>query len=74
VSQLAEIHERAGLISAVYVVSYLAFSVPALVAGLLANHIGLRATSFAYGAFVAIVAVGALAFGVVSVRRRAKSA
>ena len=29
VSQLAEPHERAGLISAIYVVSYLAFSVPA---------------------------------------------
>jgi MFS family permease len=69
VSQLAEIHERAGLISAVYVVSYLAFSIPALVAGVLATHIGLRATSFAYGGFVAIVAVAALAFGGVSVRR-----
>jgi MFS family permease len=69
VSQLAELHERAGLISAVYVVSYLAFSIPALVAGVLATHIGLRATSFAYGAFVAIVAVGASAFGGVNVRR-----
>jgi hypothetical protein len=56
------------------VVSYLAFSVPALVAGFLANHIGLRTTSFVYGGFVAIVAVGALAFGRVSVRRERNTA
>ena len=62
VSQLAEPHERAALLSAVYVVSYLAFSIPALVAGVLATHIGLRHTSLAYGAFVALVAIGALVF------------
>jgi hypothetical protein len=62
VSQLAEIRERAGLISAVYVVSYLAFSVPALVAGVLATHIGLLHTSFGYGCVVALIAFGALAF------------
>jgi MFS family permease len=60
VSQLAEPHERAALLSAVYVVSYVAFSVPALVAGLLITHIGLRNTSLGYGGFVAVVAVGAL--------------
>jgi MFS family permease len=62
VSQLAEIRERAGLISAVYVVSYLGFSVPALVAGVLATHIGLLHTSFGYGCVVALIAFGALAF------------
>jgi MFS family permease len=62
VSQLAEPHQRAALLSAVYLVSYLAFSVPALVAGLLTTHIGLRETSFGYGGFVALVAVGTLAF------------
>jgi hypothetical protein len=46
----------------VYVVSYLAFSVPALVAGLLATHIGLLNTSVAYGGFVVLIAVGALTF------------
>jgi len=68
VSQLAEPHERAALLSAVFVVSYLAFSVPALVAGVLTTHIGLRTTSFAYGGFVGLVAVGTLAFERVSVR------
>jgi MFS family permease len=63
VSQLAEPHERAALLSAVYVVSYLAFSVPALVAGLLATHIGLRDTSLGYGSFVALLAMATLAFG-----------
>jgi MFS family permease len=62
VTQLAETQERAALLSAVYVVSYVAFSVPALVAGVLTIHIGLRDTSFAYGGFVAVVALGALAF------------
>jgi MFS family permease len=62
VSQLAELRERAGLISAVYVVSYLAFSIPALVAGVLATHIGLRHTSFGYGCLVALIAFSALTF------------
>ena len=57
VSQLAEPHERAALLSAVYVISYLAFSLPALVAGLLTSYIGLRATSLGYGGFVVLVAL-----------------
>lgn len=61
VSQLAEPHERAALLSAVYVVTYLAFSLPALLAGVLTTHIGLRDTSFVYGGFVAVVAVAAAA-------------
>jgi len=52
-SQLAPAHERAGLISAVYVASYLAFSIPALVAGVLITRDGLRGTAFGYGAVVA---------------------
>jgi MFS family permease len=62
VTQLAETQERAALLSAVYVVSYVAFSVPALVAGVLTTHIGLRDTALGYGGFVALVAVGALVF------------
>jgi len=60
VSQLAEPHERAALLSAVYVVSYLAFSIPALIAGVVITHLGLRNTSLGYGGFVAFVAVGTL--------------
>ena len=61
VSQLAEPHERAALLSAVYVVAYLAFSLPALLAGVITTHIGLRDTTFAYGGFVALVAAAAAA-------------
>ncbi len=61
VSQLAEPHERAALLSAVYVVAYLAFSLPALLAGVLTTYIGLRDASFAYGGFVALVAAAAAA-------------
>ncbi|HVT63623.1 MAG TPA: MFS transporter [Mycobacteriales bacterium] len=60
VSQLAEPHARAGLISAIYVVSYLAFSIPALTAGLVIGHAGLRATAMVYGAVVGLVAVATL--------------
>lgn len=62
VNQLAETHERAGLISAVYVVSYLAFSIPALVPGVPATHIVLRETSLGYGSLIALIAFSALAF------------
>jgi MFS family permease len=62
VSQLAAPHERAALISAIYVLSYLAFSIPALIAGLLITHAGLRSTSLAYGAVVALVAAGTLLY------------
>lgn len=60
VSQLAAPHERAALISAIYVVSYLAFSIPALLAGLVITDEGLRGTSLVYGAVVAAVAAGTL--------------
>ena len=62
VSQLAEPHERAGLISAIYVVSYLAFSIPALIAGLLITHVGLRDTALGYSAIVAAVVAGTLTY------------
>jgi MFS family permease len=71
VSQLAEPHERAALLSAVYVVTYLAFSLPALLAGVLTTHIGLRDTSFAYGGFVALVA--AVAAGLERLNHRQRS-
>jgi Major Facilitator Superfamily len=68
VSQLAEPQERAALLSAVYVVSYTAFSVPALVAGVVATRVGLLDTSLGYGGFVALVAVGAVAIGWLNAR------
>ena len=74
VSQLAEPHERAALLSAVYVVSYLAFSLPAVVAGVLITHIGLRDTSFGYGGFVGLVAIATLGVERLIVAQRLDSA
>jgi MFS family permease len=71
VSQLAAPHERAALISAIYVVSYLAFSIPALLAGLVITDEGLRDTSLVYGAVVAIVVAGTLLYETRAVRRPA---
>ncbi|GGF41865.1 MFS transporter [Marmoricola endophyticus] len=64
-------HERAGVLSVLYVVSYSAFGVPAVAAGaLLARGGGLRTTSVEYAAAVAVLALLALA-GLVRRRRRA---
>ena len=45
VMPLAHAHERAGLMATYYVISYLAFCVPALLAGVSARHFGLVATA-----------------------------
>lgn len=53
-------HERAGLMSAYYVLSYLAFCLPALLAGHLARSFGLLATTDGYGVVLIVLAVAAL--------------
>jgi hypothetical protein len=53
---LAALHERAGLLAAFYVESYLAFSLPAILAGLLAPHVGLSLTAYVYGGVVILLA------------------
>jgi len=54
---LVGLTERGELLTAVYVTSYLGFSVPALAAGVLTTHIGLRATANAYAAVIVALAV-----------------
>ena len=50
--------QRAALLSAIFVVSYLAFSVPAIIAGAAVTQLGLRETAEIYGgALIAIAAV-----------------
>lgn len=51
---------RGELIAALYVVAYLAFSLPAVVAGVLTTHVGLRDTSIGYATVVAALAIGSL--------------
>lgn len=69
VSQLAADHERAALISAIFVVSYLAFSVPAVVAGVLIAVAGLAPTALGYAAVVAVVGTATLVEQVLARRR-----
>jgi hypothetical protein len=58
---LAGAHERAGLMSTFFVLSYLAFSVPAIAAGLLAGRVGLQAASVGYGLLLVAMTSVALA-------------
>ena len=48
---------RAGLLSSIFVVGYLAFSIPAIAAGLAVNTLGLRAVAEVYGVVVIALAV-----------------
>jgi MFS family permease len=59
---------RAGLITAIYIVSYLAFSVPVIIAGIAVDHIGLHTTSIVFGALVAVLAAAVAAETVRSAR------
>src|SRR5580700_288020 len=60
---------RAGLITAIYIVSYLAFSLPVIAAGIAATHVGLRNTAEVYGLAVAALDVLAAAGLAVGIRR-----
>jgi len=51
---------RAGLLSTIYVVSYLAFGVPSVVGGLLEPSVGLVPVIAGYGGFIVLAAVVAL--------------
>lgn len=52
--------DRAELIAAVYRMSYAAFGIPALLAGIAATHYGLRHTALLHAAAVSALAAGAL--------------
>jgi hypothetical protein len=55
--------DRAGLITAIYIVSYLATGIPAVLAGIATSHYGLHNTALVYSVAVAVlaaVAVGSL--------------
>lgn len=53
---LAAAHERAELFASLYIVAYLSFGVPAVVAGALVGVVGLHATVLGYGIVVALAA------------------
>lgn len=60
VAKIALPDERGGLFAAFYVISYLAFSLPALAAGLADNAVGLRPTAIVYGAVVLLLSLSAI--------------
>ena len=63
---LAHAHERAGLMASFYVLSYLAFCVPAFIAGALVHRFGLIPTSDGYGC--GVILVSGLALGYLLIR------
>jgi hypothetical protein len=66
---LASAHERAGLLSAYFVESYLAFALAAIAAGLAAPRFGLVTTALFYGSALALSALVTLAVETVAMRR-----
>jgi len=65
---LAEAHERAALMATFFVLSYLAFSVPAILAGLAVGHVGLQVASTGYG--LLLVLLGGVALAMMVPRKR----
>jgi MFS family permease len=71
-SALAPPNQRAGLIAAIFIVSYLALSVPVVVAGVATTHFGLHRTALVYCGTLAVLA--AVAAGSFVFRRRPAAA
>jgi hypothetical protein len=67
---LASPGQRAGLVAAIWVVFYLAFSVPVVAAGVATTHFGLHQTAAVYSAVLAVLA--AAAAGSFLFRRRSR--
>jgi MFS family permease len=70
VTALAPPAERAGLVAAIFIVNFLAFSIPAVIAGWAVTRYGLHRTALVYCAVVA--ALVAAAAGSLMVRSRAR--
>ncbi|GAA0275152.1 MFS transporter [Cryptosporangium japonicum] len=66
---LAAPAERGGLFGAIYTVSYLGFSVPAVIAGVLVPRVGLRETAVGYGLVVIALALTVVVPRVLRIRR-----
>lgn len=60
---------RAGLLASIFVVGYLAFSIPAIAAGVAVGSIGLQRTAEIYGVVVITLALAAIALLVLRRRR-----
>lgn len=72
ITAMAEPDDRAGLVAAIYIVGYLAFSVPALIAGVATTSFGLHPTALVYAAALVVLAASALI--ILVVRREGRPA
>lgn len=61
VAKIAPSGQRGELLAAAYVISYLSFSVPAVLAGVASTSFGLKLTAVVYGMVVVVLALAALA-------------
>jgi MFS family permease len=68
---LASPGQRAGLVAAIWIVFYLAFSIPVVIAGVATTHFGLHHTAEIYSA--ALAALAAAAAGIFLFRRRSQT-
>jgi MFS family permease len=68
-ARIAQPHERGALFAAAFVISYVAFSVPAVIAGFAGTAFGLRITAEVYALVVIAVAVAALVLRLATARR-----
>ena len=68
-AQAAPSAERGQVFATMYIVSYVAFSVPALAAGLAVAQFGLEPTAVVYGALDVALVLVAMIIGVVRTRR-----
>lgn len=59
-ASLADADSRGAVISAIYVIAYLAFSIPAVIAGIFATYTDLRATAIGYVVGVTVLAAAAI--------------
>ena len=59
--QIAGVDERGEVFAVAYVISYLAFSLPAVAAGLASTSVGLRTTALVYGLAIVALSVAARA-------------
>jgi MFS family permease len=73
-ARLAAPEERGELFSVAYVIAYLAFSLPAVLAGFASTYAGLHATALIYGLGVVALSLAALAAQRVRAARAAQSA
>ena len=69
-AEIAEPGERGELFAVAYVISYTAFSVPAVVAGIGSGVVGLATAAEVYGGVVVVLGAAAVAINVVHARRR----